>query len=119
MGLRCIVDREGIGLESQRATFRAEYFVTQAVERHGSDIRRGRADQLFETPAQFPRRFACERDRENAMRRRPSLVEDVRDAIGERARLAAASTREYEKRSFDVFDRCTLIRVQAIQINHK
>jgi len=39
----------------------------------------------------LPRRFARERDREHTVGRCATLIEQVGDAVGERARLAAAS----------------------------
>jgi hypothetical protein len=85
------------------------------VECRRGDVFRFFADQFSETAAHLSRCLARERDRKNAVRRRAPLIENVRDAIGQRARLAAPRAGENQQRSIDSLDGFVLLVIQRIE----
>ena len=71
-------------------------------------------EQTREPRAHLARRLVRERDREDAVRRDARLGHEVRDAIGDDARLSAARAREDEERPVDVRDGFRLRRIQSV-----
>ena len=90
-----VVDREvravaeAVGLAPQDA-------AAGGVERHHPHAAR-RADELLDALAHLGRGAVRERDREDLVRPRAALAEQVADARGEHARLARAGARDHER----------------------
>ena len=60
------------------------------------------------------RGFVGERDGKNGLRPDLQVVDQVRDAIGDDARLAAAGARENEHRSFGCLHGFELLRIEKL-----
>src|ERR1051325_4847532 len=66
----------------------------------------------------FPRRFVCEGDTKNVLRRYPAL-DHVRDPVSDNARLSGPSAGQNQHRAFQRLDRETLLRVERTEIQHR
>jgi hypothetical protein len=111
-----IVHDEFVGFVAQCACLCRQEFEAETVKRRGGDVLGGLADEFAQASSHFPRRFAREGDGEDAVRRRATLFENVGDAIGQRARLAAPCASKHQERSVNSLDRLTLLRVQRFNI---
>ena len=78
---------------------------------HAADVG---AEQRLDPRAHFLGGFVRERDRQDLVRQRVAVADQVCDAAGDDARLAGAGAGEDQQRSVEVQDRFALLRVQAV-----
>ena len=107
-----VVDDEA-PLEPGGGVVAAEQARARRVERADGEILRDVvAEQRREARAHLARGLVGEGDREDAVRRHVVRRDEVRDAVDDDARLAAARAGEDEQRPVDVLDRADLRRVE-------
>ena len=86
-------------------------------------VRRARgarlAEQILDTLAHLLGGFVGERHRQNRVGRNTMFVDQVRDAMRDDARFAAAGAGEDQQRTFDVGRSFTLLGIQALQEIHE
>jgi hypothetical protein len=73
------------------------------------------ADQFFDALAHFGGGLVCEGHREDGFRHHPLVLDEVGDAVGDDARLAAARAGEDQHRALGSFDGLALLRVELIE----
>jgi hypothetical protein len=111
--VRRVVDDE-IRLDANRGAVNAEQLRARRVKRPDPErASQVRAAESFEPGAHLAGRLVGERDGEDAPGRYADVRDEVRDAIGDDARLAAARAREDEKRPVMVGDRAGLRFVEV------
>ena len=109
-----VVDRElarvaePLGLDTQDPRARG-------MERHQPHPARAPAEQPFDTAGHLLRRLVRERDREDLVRLCLVGVDQVRDAVRQHARLAAARAGEDQQRPLAVRNRLALGLVEAFE----
>ena len=74
------------------------------------------AEQVLEPLAHLARGLVRERDREDLVRLHPAGVDQVRDPVGEHARLAGARAGDDEQRPLGCEDRLSLAGIQVGEI---
>jgi len=93
---------------------------TEGVEGGDQRHRHGaRANQRFHAAGHFRRSLVGEGHGQDGIRLRAQPIDEVRNAIGDYARLAAAGARQDEHRPLDRFDGLTLLRVELAQIRRQ
>ena len=89
----------------------------------GGDVGRGIEIRVFEQRGDalphFVGGFVGERDRQNGGRRHAPRGDDMRDAVGDDAGLAAARAGQNQKRPFRMHHRFALLRVQPFEKIHE
>ncbi len=110
-----VVDREVRAVAEPRR-LAAEDPAARRVEREDPDGARDAAQHVLEPLAHLARGLVRERDREDLLRLDPVRVDQVRDAVGEDARLARARSRDHEQRPLRGEDGLALGRVQVGEI---
>jgi len=109
--IRVVVDGEA-PRQPQRLRLAAEDPRSGGVERRHPEPLRVRPDQLLHPLAQLAGGLVGERDGEDLRGPRQALAQEVRDAMGENARLSRACARQDEQRPFAVAHGLELRRVQ-------
>ena len=113
--VRLVVDRERRAV-AEPAGLRAEDAAAGRVEGEDPD-RAGRvAEHPLEPLPHLPGRLVRERDREDLVRLHAAHPDQVRDTVGEHARLAGARTRDHEQRALGVEHRLALRVVQHCEM---
>ncbi len=110
-----VVDREVRAVAEPRG-LPAQDPPAGGVEGQDPDRARDRAEQVLEPLAHLSRGLVRERDREDLVRLHADGVEQVRDAVGEDARLPGARACDHEQRALGGEDRLALRRVQVGEI---
>ena len=110
-----VVDRE-VAAVAETLGLAPEDPPAGGVEGEDPDRARDRAEQIFETLAHLPGRLVGEGDREDLVRLHAAGVDQVRDAVGEHARLAGARAGDDEERAFGRENRLALRGVQVCEI---
>ena len=105
-----VVDRERARI-AQLLDVPAEDFGAAGVERGHPHVRGGRADQLLDALAHLRGSLIGEGDGHDRPGRY-AVIDEVRHAVGQRARLAGACARKHQKRPFERFRREPLFPVQ-------
>ncbi len=115
-----VVDGEAAGeafvVHAQRFDVAAEHAHAEGVKR--GDERPGQravANELVDALRHFGGGFVGEGDGEDGIRRDAALVDEVRDAVGDDARLAGAGAGKDKHRAVDGFDAFTLLRIQFVE----
>ena len=73
------------------------------------------ADQFFDALAHFRGGFVGESHRQDGFRHDAHVLDQIGDAVGDDARLAAARSGEDQHRAFGSFDGLALLRVELIE----
>lgn len=94
-----VVDRE-VGAVAEPLRFSAQDAAARGVEGEDPEAAAAPAEQAFEPFPHLPRRLVGERDREDLVGLCPDRVDQVRDAVGQHARLARACSRDDQERPF-------------------
>ena len=122
-----IVDDELLGVSGGRQAWSrcryAQGFDVAAQHPHtkrmeGGDHRlrhRQSAYQLFDALAHLCRSFVGESHRQDRLRHRAQILDQVGDAISDDPRLAAACPRKDEHRPFGSFNRFALSRIELVE----
>ena len=76
----------------------------------------GLAQHLAEPQLHLARRLVGEGHRQDFLRPRPALAQDVGDARGQHAGLAGAGTGQHQNRSIKRHDRVALLRIEPVEI---
>ena len=111
-----VVDGEVAG-EAHALSVGAQDAHAHAVERRHPHAARTRTHQPAEALAHLGRRLVSERDRQNLPRRHVQIVDEMRDAVGQNARLARSGTRQHQQGAFGALDRLALRSVEGVQID--
>ena len=105
----------------QRIAVAPQHPHTERVE--GGDVGRGIEIRVFEQPRDALPHFVGgligEGDRQDGGRRHPPRGDDIRDAVGDDAGLAAARAGQNQKRPFRMHHRFALLRVQPFEKIHE
>ncbi len=72
-------------------------------------------DQLLDPFGHLAGCLVGERNRKNRIRRYPGALDEVRDAVGDDARFAAAGSGQDQHRPFDGLNRLALLWVQFVE----
>ena len=72
-------------------------------------------DQLLDPFGHLAGRLVGEGDGENRIRRYPGVLNEVRNTVGDDARLAAAGSGQDQHRPFDGLDRLALLWIQFVE----
>ena len=99
--------------DADRLAVATEDAGTERVERAGLDLATGLADERHDALAQLPGGTVRERHRQDRPRPDALDADQVRDAVGQDAGLAAAGAGEDEERAVGGRDSTSLLRVQA------
>ena len=73
------------------------------------------ADNLVDPLHHLGRRFVGKRNRQNRFRHSSQMLDQMGNAVGDDARLAAARTRQDQHRPLHGFDSFALLRIQLIE----
>ena len=106
-----VVDRE-VRLVAELRDVAAQDAHAGGVEGRDPDPARAAAEDPLDPLAHLARGLVGERDREDLVRVGGAARDQVRDAVRQHARLAAARAREDEQRALDVANRLGLLGVQ-------
>ena len=98
------------GVEAQDASADR---VEGAEPRHAFD---GLAEHLAEPQLHLARRLVGEGHRQDFVRPRPALAQDVGDARGQHAGLAGAGAGQHQNRPVQRLDRIALLGIEAVEI---
>jgi hypothetical protein len=110
-----VVDREVRAVAEPRR-LAAKDPAAGGVEREDPDRVCDGAEQPLEPLAHLAGRLVRERDREDLVRLHAAGIEQMRDAIGEHARLPGARAGDDEKRPLGGKDRFSLRRIQVGEV---
>ena len=110
-----VVDRE-VRLVAQPLGLSAEHAAAGGVEREDPDRPRHRAEHRRQPLAHLAGGLVRERDREDLVRLHADRGGQVRDAVGEHARLAGAGARDHEQRPLRVQHGLPLGRIQVREV---
>jgi hypothetical protein len=110
-----VVDRE-VRAVAEAGCLAAQDPAAGGVEGEDPDRVRDGAEQALEALAHLPRGLVRERDREDLVRLHAAGVDQVRDAVGEDARLPGARPGDDEKRPLGREDRFPLRRIQVGEV---
>ena len=110
-----VIDGELPGV-AQKVRILAEHAHAHGVERAHPHAARAVRQQRLQALAHLGRRLVGERDGEHAPRAHVQIRHDVRDAVGEHARLARPGTGEHQERPLGGEHRLLLSGVERIDI---
>ena len=110
-----VVDREA-GRVAQALCLSAQHPSAGGVEGEDPDSAGGLSEHAFEPLAHLPRRLVRERDREDLVRLHPARTDEMRDPVGEDARLSRACTSDDEERSLRREDGLALGLVEVREV---
>ena len=110
-----VVDRE-VRLVAETRRLPAQDPAAGGVEGEDPDRARDAAEQVLEPLAHLPRRLVRERDRQDLVRLHAAGGDQVRDAVGQHARLARARAGDHEQRPLGGEDRLALGVVQIGEV---
>ena len=120
--VRGVVDREARAQRERRGLF-AQDPHARRVERRDPHRLGGRADQRLDPFTHLRGCLVRERDREDLTGPGPVRGEQVRDPVGQHARLARTCARDDQQRAARVQHRLALLRVetdeQALRVAHR
>ena len=108
-----VVDDEP-AIDADRLAVLAKHAGAQRMEGARLDVPAGLADEADDPLAQLRGRAVRERDREDLPGRHVLHADEVRDPVGEDARLARAGAGQDQQRPFGGRDRPRLLRVEAV-----
>ena len=109
-----VVDRE-LARVAEPLRVGAQHARAGGVERHHPHRARGAADKQLDALAHLLRRLVRERDREDLVRARLARAQQVRDPVGQHARLARAGAGEDQQRTGGRGDGLALRRVEPCE----
>jgi hypothetical protein len=110
-----VVDRE-VRAVAEARRFAAQDPAAGGVEGEDPDRVRQRPEQVFEPLPHLRRGLVRERDREDLVRLHAAGVDQMRDTVGEHARLPGARPGDDEKRPLGGEDRFPLCRIQVGEV---
>ena len=110
-----VVDREGRAV-AEPLGLAAQHPAAGRVEGEDPDRARRLPEHPLEALAHLPRRLVRERDREDLVRLHAARADEVRDAVGEDARLPRAGTGDDEERALGREDRLALGLVEVGEV---